>query len=301
MDSVRQLVVVADDFGIGLPTSQGILDLAERGRLSATVLLVNSPYAEESVRLWRRAGGANLVELGWHPCLTLDRPVLPPHRVPSLVQPDGSFHALGQLLIRVFSGRLVPAEVRAELQAQLVRFQELTGFGPRVVNGHHHAHVFDVVLRALIEVLSAQPRAYVRRVVEPLAMLRAEPRARIKRLFLTTFGSRSRPALDRAGHPGNAALVGITDPRGLAWPDAPTATRNLCRWLMAAPGGTVELMCHPGRYDEAARRCDPPSALPVRCGPEVRVAELNLLASSEMVDRVAECRYRWQSAGCRAA
>ena len=36
------------------------------------------------------------MQLGWHPCLTLDRPVLPRARVPSLVD-DGRFRPLGRL------------------------------------------------------------------------------------------------------------------------------------------------------------------------------------------------------------
>ena len=74
--SQRFLVVTADDFGIGPATTHGILELALQGRVTATVLLVNSPHAEAAVRAWRQAGC--VPELGWHPCLTLDRPVRPP-------------------------------------------------------------------------------------------------------------------------------------------------------------------------------------------------------------------------------
>ena len=70
------MLVTADDFGIGPETSRGILDLAVKGVLTSTVLLVNSPYAAECVGMWRRAGGP--IELGWHPCLTLDSPILSP-------------------------------------------------------------------------------------------------------------------------------------------------------------------------------------------------------------------------------
>ena len=49
MDAQRYLVVTADDYGIGPATSQGILELALQERVTATVLLVNSPHAESSV------------------------------------------------------------------------------------------------------------------------------------------------------------------------------------------------------------------------------------------------------------
>ena len=40
------------------------------GRVTGTVLLVNSPYAEQAILDWRAAD--RQLEVGWHPCLTLD-------------------------------------------------------------------------------------------------------------------------------------------------------------------------------------------------------------------------------------
>ena len=76
MRQTRALVVIADDFGMGPATTQGILDLARRELVTGSVLMVNSPYAEEGVRAWRSAGCP--LELGWHPTLTSDAPVLRP-------------------------------------------------------------------------------------------------------------------------------------------------------------------------------------------------------------------------------
>src|SRR6516225_4580447 len=123
VEGKRYLVVTADDFGIGLETSRGILDLAKSGRITASVLLVNSPHAESAVRAWRRAGSP--VELGWHPCLTLDAPVLPPDQVPSLVMADGCFPRLALLIHRLWLRRIRPDEVEAEFAAQFRRFVDL--------------------------------------------------------------------------------------------------------------------------------------------------------------------------------
>src|SRR5262245_48428647 len=112
----RYLIVTADDFGIGPATSEGIIDLSRQEVVTATVLLVTSPYAEDAMRLWHRAGKP--VELGWHPCLTLDRPVLPACRVPSLVDRDGRFWQLAPFLTRLALGRIRPRNVEAELAAQ---------------------------------------------------------------------------------------------------------------------------------------------------------------------------------------
>lgn len=238
----RLLLVTADDFGIGPDTSRGILDLAARGAVTSTVLLVNSPFAAEAVALWNRAGRP--LEVGWHPCLTIDRPVLPPESVPSLVEPDGRFPRLGRLLKRLVLGRVCAAEVEAEFRAQYRRFVELTGSAPANVNAHHHVHVFRPVGDALARVLAAhRARPFVRRVVEPARTLLRVPGARLKRAVLDRFGRRAARRQHAAGLPGNDALIGVTDPPFVRAADFFT------RWLSAARGRVVELSCHPGHLD----------------------------------------------------
>jgi len=238
----RYLLVTADDFGIGVETSRGILDLAARGVVTSTVLLVNSPFAAESVALWRRLGGRP--ELGWHPCLTIDAPVLPPDRVPTLVDADGRFLPLGGFLKRLVRGRVSPTEVEAEFRAQYRRFLDLVGHPPANVNAHHHVHVFAPVGDALARVLAGQaPRPYLRRVAEPWRTLSRVPGARIKRAVLTRVGGRAARRQARADLPGNEWLLGVTDPPFVR------AADFFPRWLRAAPGRVVELTCHPGYFD----------------------------------------------------
>ena len=289
MAAPRSLVVVADDYGIGPLTSRTLLGLGSECRISASVLLVNSPHAAESVREWRRAGGPRCLELGWHVCLTMDRPVLPARDVPSLVDAQGVFLTLGRLLARLTAGRIVLSEVRAELKAQHERFCQLTGQFPLVVNGHHHVHVFPGIAAVLLDLLAGQrPLPYVRRVWESMPMLRAVPRARTKRLFLSTLGRRCLPMLKRLGFPGNNSLVGVTDAHGLAHLEGDEGAKQFARWLTAAPGAVVELMCHPGRSDPALTRGDGAPSLPrllarwlpglkVACEQESRERERQLL------------------------
>jgi chitin disaccharide deacetylase len=242
MGRPRHLVVVADDFGMGPETSRAILDLAADGLVTATVLLVNSPYAERTVAAWNKAGRP--VELGWHPALTIDRPVLPPERVPSLVDGRGYFWTLGKFLRRALLGRLNPHEVATELAAQYERFRDLAGAPPALVNSHQHVSLFPPVTRALHELLSRQPdRPFVRRVREPRWLLARIPGARVKRTVLDALGRRQARDLERAGFPGCDWLAGITDP---PFVDDP---RFHTRWLARLPGQTVELACHPGYHD----------------------------------------------------
>src|SRR5262249_3365540 len=151
---VRQLLVVADDFGVGPATSMGILELAQKGVLTGTVLLVNSPYAESSIAAWRGAGRP--LELGWHPNLTLDKPVLPPEEVPSLVDSNGCFWPLGVFLKRVFLCRIKAREVEREWRAQYLRFIDLLGRPPTIVNSHQHVALFPTLGIVLLSILQDQ-------------------------------------------------------------------------------------------------------------------------------------------------
>jgi predicted glycoside hydrolase/deacetylase ChbG (UPF0249 family) len=237
------LVVVADDYGIGPETSRGVLELALEGRVTATVLLVNSPFAEAAVAAWDRAGRP--VELGWHACLTLDRPVLPPEQVPGLVGPDGRFHPLGRFLRRAQLGRIAAVEVAAELHAQYDRFLTLVGGPPTVVNAHHHVALFGPVGRVLLNLLAGQsPQPFFRRVGEPLDLIARVPGARVKRLVLARRGRRLARHSARLGFQGCDVLAGVSDLPG------PADESFLVRWLDAVAGERVELMCHPGYRDE---------------------------------------------------
>jgi predicted glycoside hydrolase/deacetylase ChbG (UPF0249 family) len=242
MDRTRWLIVTADDFGISPLTSRGILDLAARGRVTCAALLVTSPDAAASVAAWRSA--AMPMELGWHPCLTLDRPVSAPRDVRSLVDGEGRFLSLRRFLFRLAAGRVDREDLRRELQAQLQRFIELVGAPPVSVNAHHHVQTFPPVGQVLVEVLSrGGGRPYVRRVREPWSTLVGVPGARAKRALLTFFGTIEANRLDRLGWPGNEWLAGVTDCASVADPEF------FARWLSAVPGRVVELVCHPGEHD----------------------------------------------------
>jgi predicted glycoside hydrolase/deacetylase ChbG (UPF0249 family) len=242
VDGKRYLIVTADDFGIGPATSQGILDLAARGLVTCSVLIVNALHAELAVRAWRQAGCP--MELGWHPCLTLDRPVLRPQRVPTLVDAHGYFWRLGAFVRRASLGRIDPEDVAAELKAQWDRFTDLVGHPPTVVNSHQHAQIFRPVGRILLDVLARQtPLPYVRRIREPWGMLYHVPGARLKRGLLTVLGRRDARRQEARGFPGNDWLAGITSPPWVADP------QFLVRWLGRVPGQVVELACHPGYWD----------------------------------------------------
>ncbi|MCI0380559.1 MAG: ChbG/HpnK family deacetylase [Gemmataceae bacterium] len=305
----RRLLIIADDFGIGPATTQGILELARSGVLSGTVLIANSLYARDAAAAWRRAGKP--IGLGWHPNLTLDAPVLPAERVPSLVRGDGRFWHIGSFLRRLFLGRIRKDEVAAELTAQLDRFFDLAGSPPTHVNAHQHVGLFGAVRDALLDLLARlRPLPYVRRVREPWSLLWRIPGARRKRAFLNHFGRRAAKRQNARGFPGNDWLLGISDPASVR---NPLFFEN---WLRQMPGRIVELSCHPGLEDQTllGRDCRPGDGLLQRRVDElgllrrpgfleaVRAAGFEIVRPSEVIEenktaeaqRIAVKKERWQ-------
>lgn len=247
----RPLTIVADDYGMGRETSRGILDLAREGRITATVLIVNCDDAARAVREWQAARPD--ADLGWHPNLTLDRPLLSAEQVSSLVRPDGTFWPLGPFLKRVCLGQIRAADVLAEWRAQYQRFIELAGHPPDLVNSHQHVSLFPPCRSVLWQILTKRDaRPYVRRVVEPGGALARVPGARVKRTVLSVLGGKAARAAARLGLPGCDWLAGVTDPACVA--DA----KFWRRWIGRLDRGSVEVCCHPGYRDATlvGRDCD---------------------------------------------
>jgi chitin disaccharide deacetylase len=282
MTTARTLIVVADDFGIGPETSRGILELATQGVVTATALLVNSPYAESAVAAWRAAGRP--LDLGWHPNLTLDAPIAPPGEVASLVDADGRMGPLRRFLPRLLLGRVRPEHVRRELLAQFERFRELTGQAPELVNSHQHVALFGSVGAILGDVLArVSPRPFLRRVREPARTLWRIRGSRVKRGGLTLLGRRWAARQEADGFPGADWMMGIADPPQVRDPEFFT------RWLACVPGRVVELMCHPGHPD--------PTLIGRDCGPDDgylqrRVDEYHLLGHAGFVETCRKVGFR---------
>jgi hypothetical protein len=177
-------------------------------------------------------------------------------------------------------GLLRPAEVVAELRAQLGRFCDLTGHPPTVINAHHHVAVFGPVRRALSAVLAdLDPRPFVRRVAEPMATIVRVPGARFKRVVLAALG-RGRTQ----DYPSCETLAGVTDPARVA------DERFFTRWLAAGRGDTVELMCHPGYEDETLIGRDDATLAS-------RVHEFHLLRAPDFLAAVRRAGFRLTAPG----
>ncbi len=270
---MRYLLITADDFGIGDATTQGILKLAEMGRVTNSVLMANSPHVESGIELWHASG--KKLELGWHPALTIDGPVAKAADVSSLIDADGRFFPLGTFLKKMMTGAIQARHIEIELHAQYSRCCDLLGGPPPIINGHHHIHIFNPVGAILRDILRQQtPRPYIRRVRESWSTITRIRGARVKRLVLNHFGQKAARKQKQEGFPGSDWAVGVTDPRYVDHPDFFT------QWVRTITGDIVELTCHPGLRDKSliGRDCSATDGMIER-----RVRELELLADDNFL------------------
>ncbi len=295
----RMLYVIADDFGIGPETSRAILELGQEQLLTGTTLLVTSAHAGEAVEAWKCAGRP--LSLGWHPCLTMDRPLSAD--VPTLVDAHGNFFPLGTLLKKLFLKQIALVDVERELRLQQQRYLDLVGAPPELVNGHHHIHIFEPIRSVLLDMLDGEgappvgpnltarqePRPpgcskpYLRRVVEPWRCFWKVPGVRLKRRFLSLMGKGS--AKHQTAFPGADELLGITDPPFVGLPDF------FSKWLRASRASSVELMVHPGYADTTIEGRDGS----VTDGQLARrVTELTALRDVSFRNAVSECGFTLQ-------
>lgn len=124
-----RLIINADDFGLTMNVSRGILEGMKKGIITDTSAIANTDDFQRCAALALKNG---LNEMGLHCLLTMGEPVLPAEKIPSLVDKDGRFYPRD-----IFMEKDVNMdEVEAELEAQISR---LVGSGLKMnhIDSHH--------------------------------------------------------------------------------------------------------------------------------------------------------------------
>src|SRR5205814_2906929 len=105
-----------DEFGLTEHVNFGIIEAHEQGAVTSTTMLPNMWAFDHAAGLAR----ANpTLAVGVHLNLTHGRPVLPPERVPTLVDRDGQFYRRAPFIQRLLRGQVRVDEIAAECRAQV--------------------------------------------------------------------------------------------------------------------------------------------------------------------------------------
>lgn len=236
MRNIRTIVLCADDFGLTPAIDLGILDLVDRGRLSATGCMVaGSSFSLDAAALRERAGR---IDVGLHFALT----DLPPLAAIPSIDPAGGVPSLGRVLARALTGRIAYEEITAEIGRQVDRFRAVFGRDPDFIDGHQHVHVLPGVRRGLFTafdrgILDAR-RTWVRDCRDRTAAIVARGVEAPKALFIGALASGFASAARARGITVNRGFGGITAFRPEAFADVfPKFLEDL--------GARPLVMCHP--------------------------------------------------------
>ncbi|HEY1929870.1 MAG TPA: hopanoid biosynthesis-associated protein HpnK [Caulobacteraceae bacterium] len=234
----RRLIVTADDFGAAPVVNEAVERAHREGILTAASLMVGAPGAADAVR---RAHALPSLRVGLHLVLVEGRPVLPPDRVPLLVDADGRFRTdMAGAGARIFFLPAARRQLAAEVRAQFEAFAA-TGLPLDHVNAHKHFHLHPTIAGAVLREAARFGCRAARVPIEPRAVIRAvEPLpGHPLDAVVDTVAALCRVRFRRAG------LLIPDQVFGLAWSGAMTTPR--LRGLMETlPLGLSEIYLHPG-------------------------------------------------------
>lgn len=236
----KRLIVNADDYGHTSGVSQGIRQAHLQGIVTSTTAMMNRPAAADELRV--AVDLCPKLGIGVHLVLTSGVPVLPAEKLPSLVNPDGSFRRLEGFLEHLPALNL--DQVNAEWHAQVEKFIAVTGLAPDHLDSHHHSSYFTPAL------------------FERMLRLAEELHCPMRKPFPegSAVGADYLPA-HLVGAPGygytpeqGKHLARTTDRFIAAFCDQGATLQNLEKILLEVNNDpecdTFELMCHPAVVDE---------------------------------------------------
>ncbi|MBI4057051.1 MAG: ChbG/HpnK family deacetylase [Elusimicrobia bacterium] len=243
---MHALIVNADDFGISLGVSRGILETHLKGIVTHTSLMPNMPAFSPAVELLKNAPK---LEVGVHGTLTCGSPVSPPHQIPSLTESNGQFHSLTAFLLRYWAGLIRKNEIEQEIEAQILRFKE-HALTPNHLNSHHHIHFLPNIAPIFFKLAQRHHIQGVRWGHPTLSSKRPFlgrglcglqiPRNLLRNYFIKK-GIKTTP-LPKGFQSPDCLL-------GLEHYSPGTYLNKLRTWLSIPWKGTAELVCHPGYVD----------------------------------------------------
>ena len=246
---MNHLIINADDFGLTAGVNRAILELHEAEVLTSTTLMAKAAATEEAIELARSMPSLGV---GCHVVLVDGEPVLPARELPTLVdQRTGRFQpTLGMFLPRLLSGRIRRSEIEAEAAAQIALLQS-RGVALTHIDTHKHVHMFPKVLRPVLRAATAAGIRIVRNPFEPGWSLRATPGApwlrRAEVTLLRRLEGAFRRIVAKEGFATTDGAIGVLATGTLDAVTVASLLRNM-------PGGTWELVSHPGYNDAELAR-----------------------------------------------
>ena len=271
----RRVIVTADDFGLSAEVNEAVERAHREGILNTASLMVAAPAGADAIR---RAHKLPSLHVGLHVVLVNGRPMLPPERVPDLVDAGGNFPSgLGGAGANFFFNHRARRQLALEIRAQFEAFKA-SGLVLDHVNAQNHMHVHPTVLGLILRIGREFGLRAVRIPREPFGASWRSARGNLPgRLanavllapWLTAMAYRVR----RAGLAANDHIFGMNDTGRME------AGRVLAI-LEQLPAGVSELYFHPSAGDEEFAALIDPAVVRSLRSPQIELFSFGALADS---------------------
>lgn len=272
----KMLIVNADDFGMSEEISDGIITAHLEGIVTSTSLMVNMPDAERAVRLAQQTPS---LDVGMHLNITEGNPILPPEKVPTLVNSTGEFLSYKKLIPKIKKFRVSPFEIEEESSAQISKMLDM-GIRPTHLDSHHHVHIYPLSAWAFKRVAKKFGIKKVRAIRYYLPYLSNKRKLEhYKKIVITSSKNIYKVFIQKfLWHDVISADYSIIMSLSKANSNFLGIQKEWVNILEYLPYGIFEAGCHPGYESRRTRNCDP--------WWDKRIDELNALTSCEVKDMV---------------
>lgn len=279
MKNRRRLIVNADGFGFGAGATDGIIEaVSKSGFITSVSVLCNFDDISRLKDFVKRFPDHSV---GVHVNPVAGKPLLPPDKVPTLVNDKGEFH--NRSFRRMLSqGRINPRELEAELDAQVESARSLAGDSLTHIDSQANSHLeyFSIFLR-----VAKRHNIDKMRTNASIVCLEADnPRQERFKAYLKKpyrwLGHHYRAfQMQRAKRAGMKMADRLITVGYSSFGDK-TDFNNWKRILRNLPAGVSEIYCHPAYADDTLRTWS--------YYVEEREKELKIFSDSDLADYAEE-------------
>ncbi len=247
----RHLIITSDDFGLSPGVNAAVEKAWRDGILTNASIMPNGAAFDEAVEIARRNPG---LQVGLHLTLVQGAAVLPPDRVPGLVDEAGNFTdnpvAAG---MRYFFDKGLYKQLKQEIEAQIVKVRD-AGIPLSHVDGHLNIHLHPTVFAFLADLMPRHGITSFRLSRERLLHNLAFDRERVagkavERVIFGALAAQARPVLKRLGIRHAVEVKGVLNSGRMT-------EEYILNILDGLEDGLTEIYFHPGLLpdEEISRR-----------------------------------------------
>lgn len=240
-----EIMVCADDYAQNQSISEGIVHLAEQGRINAISCMVNSTCWNDSHAALYAQRSDHYV--GLHFNLTHGNAMSSLWKDTYGIKLPGMAWLLQQACLRRLKSHVVIAEIKAQLDA----YTHTMNAWPDFIDGHQHVHQLPIIRDALLSVCadSSHPNLFIRKTSNGWLDLLSTDGMPKRQLIALLGGIALQKHLVKQAVPSNTSFSGIYN-----FKEASHYRVFFKRFLKQTRDGGL-IMCHPGKQSED--RSDP--------------------------------------------